>query len=106
MILCFDIQANENYHTLEVEYSFSVKPVSERDSHCTMLIDSKGLYAGGYYQLFINVDPEYYYKYFYLIRKNGYKKDDNGVSVQMFYEPLKDKKQFNVFHLKLYQKYA
>ena len=106
LILCFDIQANENYHTLEVEYSFSIKPVSEGASHCTILIDSKGLYVGGYYQLFINVDPEYYYKYFYLIHKNGYKKDDNGVSVQMFYEPLKDKKKFNVFHLKLYQKYA
>ena len=106
LILCFDIPANENYHTLEVEYSFSVRPTSEGASHCTMLIDSKGLYVGGYYQLFINVDPEYYYKYFYLIRKNGYKKDDNGVSVQMFYEALKDKKQFNVFHLKLYQKYV
>ena len=106
MILCFDIPANEIYHTLEVEYSFSVRPVSEGDSHCTMLIDSKGLYIGGYYQLFINVDLEYYYKYFYLIHKNGYKKDDNSVSVQMFYEPLKDKKQFNVFHLKLYKKYT
>ena len=106
LILCFDIPAHENYHTLEVEYSFSIRPVSEGDSHCTILIDSKGLYIGGYYQLFINVDTEYYYKYFYLIRKNGYKKDDNGVSVQMFYEPLKDKKRFNVFHLKLYKKYA
>jgi len=106
LILCFDIPANENYHTLEVEYSFSVRPTSEGASHCTMLIDSKGLYVGGYYQLFINVDPEYYYKYFYLIHKNGYKKDDNGVSAQMFYEPVKDKKQFNVFHLKLYKKYT
>ena len=106
LILCFDIPANENFHTLEVEYSFSVRPVSEGGSHCTMLIDSKGLYIGGYYQLFINVDLEYYYKYFYLIRRIGYKKEDSGVSVQMFYEPLKDKKQFNVFHLKLYNKYT
>lgn len=94
--LTFNIPANEYFGTLELDYSFSIR--QPKSGSPSILIDSKNLCLGGYFQLFVNIKDDIYYSYYLYRKGNDYEKKEKDITWRTFYE-AKPKKFFNKLYL-------
>ena len=94
--LTFNIPPNEYFGTLELDYSFSIR--QPKNFSPSILIDSKNLCLGGYFQLFVNIKDDIYYSYYLQTKGNDYERKEKDITWRTFYE-AKPKKFFNKLYL-------
>ena len=98
MRLTFNIPANIHFGTLEIDYSFSIRLY--RSSMHLILISTKNLSFGGYFQLYISIKDDIYYSYYLNRKLDGYERKEKEISWKVFYN-VKPKGYFNKLYLML-----
>ena len=96
MRLTFNLPANIHFGTLEIDYSFSIRLY--RTSIHLILISTKNLSFGGYFQLYISIKDDIYYSYYLHRKLDGYERKEKEISWKVFYN-VKPKGYFNKLYL-------